>query len=103
MGWEKEGLGCKKILKAYPNWGFNEHGLRDAVERVKKYGSLERQAGSGGKGHEVRTEAVVESARAYMDANPEATAGDLRRELGLTDGTCRRVLKEDLQLKLLRK
>ena len=39
---KEEGLGYKKILKAYPNWGFNEHGLRGAVDRVKKHGSLSR-------------------------------------------------------------
>ena len=72
------------------------------MERVRKTGTLERKEGSGRK-ITVRTETCVANAKAYMDENKDATLGDLVKDMGLKRTTARRVLKENLALKPLRK
>ena len=52
---EGGGVVYKKILRAYPTWGLNEHGFKGSARQVMQNGSLERQRGGGGRGHEVRT------------------------------------------------
>ena len=97
-----ENMGYKAILKEFPSWGFNEHGLRTMVENIKARGTADRRSGSGRK-RTVRTEETIERVRAFRESNPEATAGDVARETGLAPTTAREVLKLDLSLKPLRK
>ena len=63
------GLGYKKIIKAYPGFGLTESGVRDVCERLDKTGTTDRKAGSGRK-KVVRTETKVEEAK-------ELTLGNL--------------------------
>lgn len=95
-------MGYKKILLKYPDWGFNPSGLRTMVENIKARKTTERKQGSG-RPKARRTAEMVDAARQYMDANADATCGDLVKETGLRRTTAQRVLKEDLELKPLRK
>ena len=63
---------------------------------------MERKPGSG-RPEAKRTDDVVEAARQYMRENADATCGDLIKETGLKRTTAQRVLREDLELKPLRK
>ena len=94
--------GIQKILKKYPECGFNPRGLRDAVDRLKATGTLERKQGSGPK-RRIRTADKIEAARAYMGSNPDASCGDLVKEMGIKRTSARNILKRDLDLKPLKK
>ena len=56
------GLGYKNIIKAYPEFGLTESGVRGVCERLDNTGATDRKSGSGRK-KVVRTETKVEEAR----------------------------------------
>ena len=104
-------LGYKNIIEEYPGFGLTESGAKNVCERLRATGTTERKAGGGTK-KVVRTESKVEEAMALTlgklaggfakrppgrtVAGPRITCGEAARELGVAQGTMRRLINEDL-------
>ena len=86
------GLSYEAILKKRPERGVNEHGLRTAVERIRSTGSFRRKEGSGGRKTQRATERI-DVAKAFMEANQDATPGDLAKEFFIKRAAARPALK----------
>ena len=108
----EENLGYRRIIKKYGHHGLTLSGVKDAVGRLRGSGSLEREKGSGAPKVR-RTDAKVEEARELtmgpkwvggwathsQMTNPKITCGEAAKELGLSESTTRRLLKEELDCK----
>ena len=88
----EEGLGYKAILKKFPDWGFNEYGLRTMVERIRSTGTIFRKEGSG-RPRTQRTAERIDLAKSFMEANQDATLGDLAEEADIKRAAARPALQ----------
>ena len=86
----------------YPGYGLTEQGVKDVCKRLNETGGTDRQSGSGAP-RRARTEENVEAVRSVMEGDRDATRGDAIKATGLSRSTVRRILRQDLELKPLRK
>ena len=82
--------------------GFSLEGLKSAAYRFKKFGSLDRQAGSGRRRTLITPEAT-DAAKAYFEGGGVATSGEAASEMGAPKTNMRRMIIDDIDLKPLRK
>ena len=75
-------MGYRRIAKKYAELGFTESGVEDAIERLKKNHTMERQAGPG-RPAKCRTAENLGKVKKVFDENPKASAGDVIRETGI--------------------
>ena len=98
----EEGMGYRKIVKKFPNYGFTEQGVKTACVRIKETGSVSRKEGTG-REFTARTDGNIERVRSVMESNRDATCGDAVTATGISRASAQRILKRDLELKPLRK
>ena len=94
------GLGYKAIVNKYPDYGFTYSGVKDALARLKKNGTLERQAGSG-RPKSGRSEANVAAINSAVQDNPRVSKRSLAASTGIKVSSVRNILKNDLGMKSL--
>ena len=96
-----QGMGYRKIIKQYPDMGFTLDGLKSALARWRKNGTLGRKVGSGAK-RTSRTAEAVEEERVFFEENNRASCRQAVAQLGLSRSTARRILINDLDIRPLR-
>ena len=102
-----KGYGAKKILKAFPNKKWNLNSVRHLLQKIKATGDTARRKGSG-RPRSARTEenGVAVLSRVISDPhNPHGhlTPRQISNEIGISESSVRRIVKEDLQLKAFKR
>ena len=91
-------VGPMAILRKCPLLGFNFEGTRGAMERYRRRGTFERVKGSGRK-KSVRTQEKIQDVKVFLEQRPQASRGDIARDLDIKRYTVRNILPQDLNLK----
>ena len=97
---QENSLGYRAIVKKYPGWGLSESGAKDAIARLKKHGTTDRQSG-GGRRRSCSTPANIANAQQVVDADPNASKRDLAKTTGLSVAGVTRALRKELNKKSL--
>lgn len=92
------GKAPKDILRELAHLGVNRKFVYRTIKRFKETGSTARKPGSGRK--KTATSAQqVKKVKERLRRNPRRSARKLSRELGISDRSVRRILREHLQVK----
>lgn len=97
-----EGKSNIDIRRALPNLQLNEKFVRRTIQRFTETGSVKKRYG-GGRRCTATAPAVVEKVRHRLRRNPERSANQLAQDLKVSDRSVRRILKEKLKVKPLKK
>lgn len=97
-----EGKSNIEIRRALPNLQLNEKFVHRTIQRYNETGSVKKRYG-GGRRCTATAPAVVEKVRHRLDRNPARSANQLAKDLKVSDRSVRRILKEKLKVKPLKK
>jgi hypothetical protein len=102
-----KGYGAKRFLKEFPYKNWSLAGVKRLIKTITVTGSAKRKHG-GGRARTARTEesvAIVEQLILSQDDQPgtHLTVRQIVRETGIKRGSVRNIIRNDLQLKTLKR
>lgn len=102
-----KGYSSRRLIKEFPQKGWNKNGLDVLLRKIRKTASVDRQPGSG-RPRSVRTPENIDAVNDLVlsqEGAPQThrTIRQIQREIGMSRGTVYRVIHDDLQLKCLKK
>ena len=102
-----KGYGSRRLIKEFPQKGWNKNGLDVLLRKIRKTANVDRQTGSG-RPRSVRTPENIDAVNDLVlsqEGAPQThrTTRQIARETGISQRTVGRIIRDDLQLKCLKK
>jgi hypothetical protein len=102
-----KGFGAKKLIKEFPEKGWNVRSVNRLLKKLKETGTTRRRAGSG-RPRTVSTEANIEAVGELVLSQEDAprthhTTRQISRETGIHQTSVMRIIHKELKLKCLKK
>src|SRR6218665_820951 len=96
-----KGYSSRRLIKEFPQKGWNKNGLDVLLRKILKTASMDRQPGSG-RPRSVRTSENIDAVNDLVLTH--RTTRQIQREIGMSKGTVHYTIIHDaLQLKCLKK
>lgn len=102
-----KGYSSRRLIKEFPQKGWNKNGLDVLLRKIRETSSVDRQPGSG-RPRSVRTPENINAVNDLVlsqEGAPQThrTTRQIARETGMSQRTVGRIIRDDLQLKCLKK
>jgi len=102
-----KGYSCRRLIKEFPQKGWNKHGLDVLLRKIRKTASVDHQHCSG-RPRSVRTPENIDAVNDLVLSHEGApqthrTTRQIQIEIGMSKGTVYRIIHDNLQLKCLKK
>jgi hypothetical protein len=104
---EEKYYSSRRFLKEFPNKNWSHHGLDHLLQKIDRFGSIERQPGTGCV-RTARNDDIVDPVADLVlsqEDRPQThrTVRQIARETGIPRSLVHRIIKTDLKLKCLKK
>src|SRR6218665_693530 len=97
-----KGCSSRRLIKEFPQKGWNKNGLDVLLQKIRKTASVDRQSGSGRPPSVRPTENIdaVNDLVLSQEGAPQThrTTRQIKRDTGVSKGTEYRKIHDDLQL-----
>src|SRR6218665_4110415 len=95
-----KGYSCRRLIKEFPQKGWNKHGLDVLLRKIQKPASVDHQHCSG-RHRSVRTPENIDAVSDLVLSHEGApqthrTTRQIQREIGMSKGTVYRIIHDDL-------
>src|SRR5215469_11016620 len=102
-----KGYSSRRLIKEFPNRGWNKNGLDVLLRKIRATGSVDHQPG-GGRPRSVRTAENIDAVQDLVlsqEDRPQThrSTCQISGETGISQRTVCRIIHEDLKLKCLKK
>lgn len=99
--------GARKILKLFPEKRWTLRGIQYLINKIDETGSFARRIGSG-RPRSVRTPAIIDKVEELIlsqenEPKSHSSQRQIARETGISQTVVHRIIKNDLQLKCLKR